>query len=177
MNQLVSLAHTMALTNKVTNSNICAQTFDQMLIFVKSTPVVASTEAFLQTFLFRCVIWNRFPPVMFNTPMFLAMYLLAVYPDVVIKFKKDECKELVQVSQRLMKLFGRVTKTLLLPLANSTKEKFLKKLSKDFYTTLFTDYTPKFKAWKAIDEIRLVERIQREVWMRMWTVVAITGNN
>ena len=177
MNELEALARSMALTNKVTNQHISSLSFEQMTVFLKDSRVVNSTDAFFKKFIESCVLWNQFQPVIMNTRMFLGTFMLGVYPDMTIKVQTEENKVLIQLSQKLMKLFGTVTKTLLLPLANSSKEKFLKKLSKEFYTTFFVDYVPKCTAFQLEYKNRIGERIKRNVWINARIIVGISGNN
>jgi len=176
MEDLVVLAHTMAVTYQVTENHISKMSLDEMTIFLKRPDVIESTREFVGRLLSYYIESSRLPmpTTHINARVFLAIFLLAVHTDSVLEIHTDETGELVKSANNLITQFSRITKVLMLPLATATKEKYLLKLAKDFHRMTLVEYIPKFTAWKAVDEVRLVRRIHHAIWSLLRAAVLIT---
>lgn len=181
MSQLSTLAHTMAVTHKVTHDHIASLDLKDLCVFIKKQEVIASTHTYLNQLMRGCLIWNgvQRPKFNINIRVFLSAYLLAIHRNAVLENINEDTTALVEASENLVRQFKRVTNVLLLAdchAARIFKERRVKELSKDFYDAV-ADYFPKFYAWKTVDEARLFVRITEAIWVLLRAKIITAGFN
>jgi hypothetical protein len=181
---LSKLAYKMAVVDKVSRKHISTITFDQLNDFLRETPTLDSTYQFLDQMLKCCLALNKAARPTFrqlNTRVFLVAYLATMHTTQVIEVMNEQAIAMVESGKNMLRQFNRITNVLLLNPNNSSevktfKVKQLKKLSKEFIDAI-SDYLPKFKEWKLIDEIRVKDLILVKFWRLFRAKLTYAGRN